>query len=169
MGHILKRCFIATARRQLTNSSDERTYLLLLNVPLLSRQELTQKFQTFPDLLSSKMQVKPQNNTGTCGVCLTCNDLTSALRCRDSMNGLPFSPRHNIGPVRIAIRQVAKEQWMQARQAQRKPEEVSPQAPQSNLFLSAPIPATTRAIPVTASAAVPCLQCGTQGGTDMVR
>ena len=111
------------------SSGDLWTFLGASNVPMISKEEIYQRFTSFTGFLGTKVEIRQDpKNPGTCTIRARFEDLASAQRCSDALNGRVFSPQHDVGAVRVYIKQVAKEQLMQERQSARKAQT----APQQN-------------------------------------
>jgi hypothetical protein len=93
------------------SASDILTFLIASNIPLMSKEEITQAFMSFAGLAGSKVDVRPDaRNPGTNMVRARFVDYESAQSCLNALSGRPFSPLHNIGPVQnLSIRQVSKD------------------------------------------------------------
>jgi hypothetical protein len=111
------------------SSGDMLTFLGASNIPLIPKEEIYQRFTSFAGFVGTKVEIRQDTkNPGACTIRARFEDLASAQRCRDALNGRAFSPQHDVGAVRVYIKQITKEQLMQERQSAQK----SQTAPQQN-------------------------------------
>ena len=102
---------LAQKRKRAQNSEELITCLFASNVPNISNFEITQRFLSFPGMAGSKVDMRAGTNPQSCSVRVRFIDEESAQRCRDALEGHPFSPQHDIGPVQgLAILQMSNEQ-----------------------------------------------------------
>jgi hypothetical protein len=93
------------------------TYFCAFNIPMIAEEEIHQRFTSFTGFCGTKVEIfQDTKNPGTCTIRGRFGDLASAQRCRDALNGRAFSPQHDVGAVRLCIKQITKEQLMQERQ-----------------------------------------------------
>jgi hypothetical protein len=112
------------------SSADWLIFLVTNNIPTISQEEISRKFMDAPGFLGSKVEIRPDPKApGTNSVKCLFVDHASAQRCLDSMAGRPFSPHHEIGPVRGYVKQVSKELMMQEKQ-KRKQAQLAQMPPQ---------------------------------------
>ena len=98
-------------KRAAQNSEEMSTCLFASNIPNISNVEITQRFLSFPGMAESKVDMRAGTNPQSCSVRVRFIDEESAQRCRDALEGHPFSPQHDIGPVQgLAILQMSNEQ-----------------------------------------------------------
>jgi hypothetical protein len=112
------------------NSAELLIFLVTSNIPMISPDEISRKFMDAPGFLGTKVEIRPDPKApGSNSVKCLFTDYASAQRCLDSMAGRPFSPHHDIGPVRGYVKQVSKELMMQERQKrkQAQPQQMLPQ------------------------------------------
>jgi len=102
---------LAQKRKRAQNSEELITCLFASNVPNISNFEITQRFLSFPGMVGSKVDMRAGTNPQSCSVRVRFIDDGCAQRCRDALEGHPFSPQHDLGPVQgLAILQMSKEQ-----------------------------------------------------------
>ena len=112
------------------SSAELLIFLVASNIPMISQDEITRKFMDAPGFLGTKVEIRPDPKApGSNSVKCLFTDYASAQRCLDSMAGRPFSPHHDIGPVRGYVKEVSKELMMQERQKrkQAQPQQMLPQ------------------------------------------
>ena len=102
---------LAQKRIRAENSEELITCLFASNIPKISDLEITQRFLSFPGMVGSKVDTRAGTSPQSCSVRVRFIDDESAQRCRDALEGHPFSPQHDIGPVQgLAILRMSKEQ-----------------------------------------------------------
>ena len=117
---------LASASSPLLQNSEEMiTFLVANNIPLISHEEITQRFLSFSGMVGSKVDIRADaKNPRICSVRVRFIDAESAQRCCDTLKGHPFSPQHDVGPVQgIAVKQMSKEQMQRAMQERKEKEQ----------------------------------------------
>jgi hypothetical protein len=93
------------------------TFFCAFNIPMIAEEEIHQRFTSFTGFCGTEVEIfQDTKKPGTCIIRGRFEDLASAELCRDALNGRAFSPQHDVGAVRLCIKQITKEQLMQERQ-----------------------------------------------------
>jgi hypothetical protein len=106
-----------TSSLLLQNSADLLTFLVVSNIPMIPKEDVTSVFLAFPGLLGrTKVEIRDDPKLAGCySVRCLFVDVAHAQRCLDAIAGRPFNPQHDVGPVRGYIKQVSKDLMMQER------------------------------------------------------
>jgi hypothetical protein len=101
----------------LLQNSDLLTFLVVSNIPMISKEDVTNFFLTFSGLQGrTKVEIRDDPKIAGCySVRCLFVDVASAQRCLDAVVGRLFNPQHNVGPVRGYVKQVSREVMMQER------------------------------------------------------
>jgi hypothetical protein len=103
----------------LQNMTDVLTFIYASNIPLMSKEDMTRKFMPYFSSSTPKIEARQDPKVpGTCNIRVLFVDYASAQRCLDALNGQPFSSQHDIGPVRMYIKQLSKDQERLKKQQQ---------------------------------------------------